>query len=839
MPRLILSAIAIAYLPGALIFRWPAWDRDRRAALGADERAFWHVVLSLAWSLAVVLALARFDAYRLDRLIGIDISLSILLVIAGRARLRYRGTARRPAWPVLLPLVLVALGCWRFFPPAEYIIGGKDPGTYINEGVQIAKTGSMYIREPVVAAVPPAARDLFFHDHQQPWYYSNRFMGFFLEDPAAGVTIGQFPHLYPASIALAYGLGGLTWALGAVGAWAVLGLLAVYFAGARFLGRPAGFAAAVLLSLNVLQVWFARSPGSEPATQALLFAALLAFARAHQDEDRFFGPVAGALLGLLLFLRKDAFMAVAAVLAAVVGSWIVMRLKPRTGFLVPLAAASVVGWFYVTVTIRAYSNDMIGYLITLPPLYIAGGIAVAVASVIGIERLVRIGGDWSARAAPVALSVVVLSGAVIAWFLRHQVNCENPCSKVAAHDAYALRIFTDFYLTRWGLVAALVGFILVLLRRHSFWRDPALVLSISGFAFAFFYKIRIQPYQFWLNRRYLPIVLPGMLLFAAAAALGPALTKPWPRLGVVRTAVGAALLGALGWMYASAAAPIMPHVEYAGIIGNVEQLASMFTDRDLVIVESRDAGTDVHVLGTPLAYLYDRKVLQLDRARPEDKAVLRTFLEHASGLYSHIYFIGGGTDLLSRRIHARPITTRRFVAPQYDDVPWNVYPHEVQRKAFDFGVYELTVGPPDIAGGFEHDIGAEDDLYVLRFYARDFNGRQPMRWTTGNSRINVPGLSGKEREVVLFLHDGGRPKDAPPAQVQVLFNNVSLGTVDVTGSDFRPYRLRLPAEVARQAGLTDDTAEIRLVSTTWNPQKLRGLPDSRDLGVMVSRVEVH
>ena len=55
MLRLILFAIAIAYIPGALIFRWPAWDRDRRAALGADERVFWHVVISLAWSLAVVL----------------------------------------------------------------------------------------------------------------------------------------------------------------------------------------------------------------------------------------------------------------------------------------------------------------------------------------------------------------------------------------------------------------------------------------------------------------------------------------------------------------------------------------------------------------------------------------------------------------------------------------------------------------------------------------------------------------------------------------------------------------------------------------------------------------
>jgi len=834
MLRLILSAIAIAYLPGALIFRWPAWDRDRRASLGADERVFWHVVISLAWSLGVVLALAGFDAYRLDRLLWIDGGLAALLVSAGRTRLRYGGTAARPAWTVMLPVVLVALGCWRFFPPAEYVIGGKDPGTYINEGVQIAKTGSIYIREPLIASVPPASRDLFFHDYVQPWYYSIRFMGFPMLDPAAGVTIGQFPHLYPASIAVAYGLGGLTWALGVVGAWAVLGLLAVYFAGARFVGRAAAFAAAALLALNVLEVWFARSPSSEPATQALLFAALLAFARAHQEEDRFFGPVAGALLGLLLFLRIDAFMAVATVLGAAIGSWIVTRLKPRPGFLVPLAAACVVGWFYVTVTLRAYSNDMIGYLITLSPLTIGAGIGAAAVAVIVLERLVRLGGDKAARVVPIALSIVVLAAAADAWFLREQVNCQSPCVKVAAHDAYALRTFTDFYLTRWGLVAALVGFVLVV--RRDFWRDPALVLTVTGFAIAFFYKIRIAPFQFWMNRRYMPVVLPGMLLFAAAAALGP-MTKPWRGLAIARATVGALLIGALGWQYAKAAAPVVNHVEYAGIVADLEQLSAMFTNRDLVIVESRDAGTDIQVLAAPLAYVYDRQVLLMDGAQP-DKAKLRAFIEHASGLYAHVYFIGGGTNLLSRHILARPITTRKFVVPQYDDVAWNVYPRDVQRKALDFGVYELSTGRADVTNGFAHDIGAEDDLYVLRFYARDFNGRQPMRWTGGNSQILVPGLVGKETEVVLTMHDGGRPKEAPPARVEVIFNDVSLGTVDVSGPDFKPYRLTLPLEVAREAGAADEPAQIRLVSTTWSPQELRGLPDSRNLGVMVSRVEV-
>src|SRR5262245_60738569 len=176
----------------------------------------------------------------------------------------------------------------------------------MNEGIQIAQRGTFAYRDPVVASVPGVARDLFFPSHQRPDYYGLRFMGFFIRDPNTGLVVGQFPHLFPASIAIAYGIDGLTGARRTTGVWAILGLLAVYFAGARLVGRAAAFGGAALLAVNVVQVWFARYPNAEVVMQALLFAALLATARAHVDGDRFFAPVAGCLLGLLLFLRVDA-----------------------------------------------------------------------------------------------------------------------------------------------------------------------------------------------------------------------------------------------------------------------------------------------------------------------------------------------------------------------------------------------------------------------------------------------------------------------------------------------------------------------------------------------------
>ena len=82
-----------------------------------------------------------------------------------------------------------------------------------------------------------------------------------------------------------------------------------------------------------------------------------------------------------------------------------------------------------------------------------------------------------------------------------------------------LRMFADLYFTRVAFVLALIGYALVVWR--SFWRAPALILTITTLAVFFFYKMRIWPEQFWLARRFLTEILPGALIFASAAIFAP------------------------------------------------------------------------------------------------------------------------------------------------------------------------------------------------------------------------------------------------------------------------------------------------------------------------------
>ena len=224
-------------LPAAVADREQArWPRRRRTSVLVrhDQR---RGLARLSCS-----RLAAANRYSFQRLILADLAIAFVAAAAGTVpAAAWRPVRRGRAWAPLAAVALVVLGCWRFFPPSEYIIGGKDPGVYVNEGIQIAQRGTLVaqgsgrrvsaaIRARPVLSLVSAPRLL------QPALH-----GFLPREPRdRRDVVGQFPHLFPASIAIGYGLDGLTGARRAVGVWAILGVLAVYFAGRRLVGTASG-----------------------------------------------------------------------------------------------------------------------------------------------------------------------------------------------------------------------------------------------------------------------------------------------------------------------------------------------------------------------------------------------------------------------------------------------------------------------------------------------------------------------------------------------------------------------------------------------------------------------
>jgi hypothetical protein len=620
--------------------------------------------------------------------------------------------------------------------------------------------------------------------------------------------------------------------------WAVLALAAVYLAGARIFGRLVAAAATALLSLHVVYVWFARYPNSEMSLLALLAATLLAFAHAHQDDDPFFAPVAGALGVALVFLRVDALLVIAGLGLAAGLAWLCDGRRPRVLWIATLAIGTAAGFLYLTGPMRAYFGTPVRYFSNQPiVMVLVGLIAVALATPLLLALRRRRRGVLLA-AVPAALAVGLAIAALYAYFLRLPHPSDAPIKvRLAEHDAFAFRTFVDFYLFWPATIATLAGYAIA--SRRSFWRDPAFFLLFAIFSLVLFYKIRVVPEHFWMARRFVPMILPGALLLAVAALVGP-----WraPRAGgpsplsLARRLAGAAVVIWIGWQYAAAAAPVVHHVEYAGIIPYVEQLANRFTPRDLVIVESRDSGSDTHVFGLPLAYIYARDVLVLASVLP-DKALLGRFLDDALTKYERVFFIGGGgTSLLSRHILATPVDDERVRVPEYAHTPWNVYPEGPRRKDFEFTVYQLARGEMT-GGGLRLDVGHRDDLHTYRMYAKETTEGRTIRWTGPRSYVAVPGLAGHERELRLEMHDGGRPAGAPPAEVTVRFNDVPIATIAVA-TGFRTYVVPLPAELVQQAAAMDEPARLTFEGPTWRPRDFVGNNDDRQLGVMLDAVTI-
>jgi hypothetical protein len=829
LPELLL----IAFLPGALLYRVPSWDRDRRAGLSAEERGFWAVVVSTAWTSLVVLVLGALSRYTLPHLMLANALLCVIVLAAWRRRLLYVGTAPAPRWSALFPLSLLVLGLVLFFPPAEFVISGKDPGVYVSEGIALARCGSLVIHDRLVAAVPPVLRDLFFPPYRQASYFSIRFMGFFLVDPMKGTVSAQFPHLYPAWIAIGYGLGGLRSALLVTGAWATFGLVAVYFVGARLLGRAPAWCAAALLALCVIEGWFGRYPNSEVVLQALLFAGLLGFARAHLDGDRFFAPVAGVLLGLLVFARFDAILAWAGIGLAVVCLALRGR-RPRASFLAAGGLALVaVAAYAVTVMAPGFSRYS-GFVQNLRMVHLAllaAGVAGALALLV-MSRVRRLA-DRSARGIPAVLSLLVVGAAVYAYYFR------QPGGRLAAHDALSLRAFV-WYVPWAGLVAALAGFALLCWKR--FWRDPGLLLVTAVYAFFVFYKIQIVPEHFWMTRRFLPVILPATFLLISAAAFYGVWSpdqerrpRGWSLRSVLAWALPSAFVAIIGVLLVQAARPVWAHQEYQGLIQQVEKLAGRFGDRDLVLVESRRS-SDLHVVALPLAYVFDRQVLLLASPRP-DRLLFRNFLDWARSRYTNVYFVGsGGTDLLSRSVAVIPVSTERFQVPEYES-PWNSYPREVRQKEFDFSVYKF-VDAPEEPEPLDLRVGTNDDLYVVRFHAKERLHDYSYRWTTDSSYVTLVGLTARSSTIRLTMDAGGRPAAAGPAVVTCSIGDRLIGQVTVAANRPEPYEFPIPPDLAAAADGREEPMLLRIVSSVWSPKRLTGEGDSRTLGVMLLRVTI-
>ena len=639
---LVLAAfLVVAWLPGAVLFRVPWFDRPRRAQLAAEERSTGRSCSASSGSLAWCSALAAAHRYSFRALLIAD-----GLTARGRSR-RRRGSicrlgpsARRPELAALIPLALVILSGWRFLPPSEYVIGGKDPGRLPQRRRPDRAAGRTARRRTRPWRRFPPSRALFFPpDVNRPDYLSLRFMGFYVLDPDTGAVVSQFQHVFPASIAIGYGLDGLTGARRAVVACAHARRARAVFRRRAAVRAPAAAAAATLLALNVIEVWFARYPNVEIVMQALLFAALLAKRARTWTAIRSSRRSPGCCSVCCSSCASNALVVVAVIAAQALG---LRRADQRVHWTFWPALALPASSLRVVLVgpMRAYFELPLAFLARLPwGVYAAlrRRLVALLAIVVSAHR-----SAWTAtRVAPdscrASLALIVTLLALYALRFRH------PGGRLADYDAYALRTFAIFYLTVPGAHRGAH-------RLRGDWRGGRSGATrrsphAHGVRLFFFYKIRIVPEHFWAARRFLPIILPGRAAARGGRGARRASAAGWRLLRAIRGPIGVVFLALLAVQYARAARPVVDHVEYAGIIPRLEQLAAR--DRRRRPADRRVART------------------RLRRARPRAAAGLHLRAQRAGAVVAGARQadVRGVPRVGARALPARPVPRRRRHRP--------------------------------------------------------------------------------------------------------------------------------------------------------------------------------
>ena len=538
------------------------------------------VLALLGWA---SLALAHLGAHSLPAVLGVTAG---GLVVVGVLVRRVRPRADTPG--LLVALACAGVAAALTVPGFAYGVADKDPGGYVSHAHVISASGDYSFVDPLLAT---AGRDPGFP--VQLTSPGARFAGVWVRDASTGLIVPQFYHLWPALLATALDAGGHPAMLATVplpGVLSVLVLCALLrrVGDAVLPGRAGGLVAAatggLLLATSVLQVWQARYPTTEVLAQALYLGALLGLVVAVQTGWRPAAGAAGLLVGIGWLNRADGLLLV--LLSAGLGAallatrrwdgratWFAVGL----GVVVPHAALQA----YDLAASYTAANDVpsLPAVAVLVGGCLAGGLALQLV----LTGPLAAAQDALERRRPqvvVGLCVVAAAGALMALgYLRPRLfgpaYFDYNGRSVRSYDEAVMARLTWFItLPGFGLVLAGLGVAVLRRWRAAAWVAvaPTLVL-FPLYGYAAMNSTRLM----WWTRRYVPTVLPGLVVLMALAI---AFLVVWRWRGRLVTAVPAVLgAGALVGVFLSQSLPVRAHDEWRGSFALTREIAGLSGDQ--------------------------------------------------------------------------------------------------------------------------------------------------------------------------------------------------------------------------------------------------------------------
>lgn len=543
----------LLFLPGfvtlwGVLLRLPGQseesNRYRQSEFGSQsldliERIGLSVSASFLLSSIVAFILALLGLFSLWLLL-LMVGAYVALVIAVRRRINRHSAQTLPPrfraaelWIALVAIVAVAASLILYSRYSEYVLLYRDHATYVNTGVNIAKSGGSLVEDSLFYSLEDDLQTALVYERpvdsvkeQSGGFQIEYRLRGFPRDAGLGQTTPQFFNLLPIWMAIGYSMFGM-WGIFMVSPlFGALSVLFIFLVGRRLFGSVAGIAAAVLLLVNLAQFWYARAPASEVMTQMTFLGALLFWILFSTTRDKFLGVFAGIGFGALILIRVDSVL----ILGAIGVFFLYLAATRRIGhrdlfFILPLIFVAILGLVDALYSSRFYVEFL--YKSFPQATTILGGFTALAAMAVLIGAFPRLGvssliksleSNLGARLRLV-LAFGLIGGSVFAYLVRPEIQESFSFSLLGQKlPTYAEETFVrlGWYVSPLGIILMTIGGAVAVSQRSH--RGLSLFL-LTTLSVTFFYlsNLRVYPDHFWAARRYVPVILPMSMLFIGFA----------------------------------------------------------------------------------------------------------------------------------------------------------------------------------------------------------------------------------------------------------------------------------------------------------------------------------
>ncbi|MBW3632363.1 MAG: hypothetical protein KY456_04965 [Chloroflexi bacterium] len=766
------------------------------------------IAAGLAVASVPLLGLVVLGLYR-PELIGLGGWLVVALW-AFRTRRSLRMPRLRPSWTdgVLFIGLLVASGLYLALP-ADPTITGRDMAVYAALGTFIAEHGRLDVPYPV--GVTPG-------DLPPGWV---GFAGLYDTKPTQTV---QFGHLFPAWLAQAFALGGFDALIRLNAVLAPLSALAVHTVARTLLPAPMAAIMTLFLAFNAGQVWVARNTLTEILSQLLIWCAF-ALLLTPGGSSTFRLAWSGVFISVACFVRIDVLIVLPLLVLGMTLAGATDEERFGVRRYVPFLATAAPGAFmaaaYYAVFSEPYWSSLSVQLRLIGVLTAAAGILYVAVQLPPVRSAL----GAMVRSLPfLALAVTATASlAIFAYFIRPHLEpfdlLDSPGHRLDGTRSHVEDAMVNLagYVgppVVWLGISAWTCLTTIALRRWP--AGLPVLLAIGGASALYFWNQSIFPDHFWAIRRFIPIVMPAMVVLGGVG--GWFVIRHFPaRARVLVVVILVLALVAQAWR---AGTPAFFVPERLSTHGTLTSFAS-------------DLGTDVPFLGLfsrggvgpyplPLYLMFDVPVIALHPVHSAGRAEALRRLRQASP-DAPVSVI---TDFpLDDPFFTSNVIASRRTAFEYMPRTLEPPPAFVAESTLSLTAKSITgVRTVGVRFGASPSWLVEED----GFHEVEASGDRQQRWTDGTAMLRLPIIGGPAMGVRIDLGSGGPNGGGLIVRVAGKDQHVLVPAGGWTGVvEFDP---------PLQEGAF---VEIVLTSDTFVPATvLPGSSDTRQLGVLIHGIEL-